>query len=252
LTDTRDDAAAGRRPSRPLSGGRDPVVRWLGYAAAILAVVVLMMLVYVLYTGLTPKTARTVVEQRMMTLEAATRDDPKNVRAWADYARVLTSAGRYAEARGVITRGREAVGAASAGLLIEEGRLEVGQARWEEAVKVLEQAAKLAEADRKKRQAEMAAKDVAAKAPAPELIEAQVLLGGAYAALKRWDSAIDSYTVALREQGNMADVLAERGKAYAATSKYSEARKDFEAALAFIPDYQPALDGLARLKAVGK
>jgi tetratricopeptide (TPR) repeat protein len=214
--------------------------------------VVLSMLVYVLYTGLTPKTARTVVEQRMMTLEAATRDNPKSVRAWGDYARVLTSAGRYAEARGVIKRGRESVGASSTGLLIEEGRVDVAQARWETAVKVLEQAAKMAEADLKKKQAEMAAKSVVAKVPAPELVEAEVLLGGAYAALKRWDRAIDSYTVALREQDNMADVLTERGKAYAATSKYSEARKDFEASLAFIPDYQPALDGLAQLKAVGK
>ena len=57
------------------------------------------------------------------------------------------------------------------------------------------------------------------------------------------------FDVYLKEQPTAADVLVKRGTTKVEVGDEKGAEADFRAALKFIPDYQPALDGLEQIGA---
>lgn len=229
----------------------DRTVAVLAWAAGVVALLVFTALVYILVVGLTPTAPRTATELRLMTLERQVQIDPRNAQIVAQYAQALTDSGQFSKARSVIEDGRSRIGNVSA-LTLEEGRLLVEQQRLTEAITTLTEAVREARAERTKKEQDFAAKGVQRKVDSPELVAAELLLARVYTVQGKWGPAVDAYGLTLKEDPTMADVLVRRAAIYAKMKRPEDARRDYAAALKYIPGYQPALKGLADLKAVGK
>jgi tetratricopeptide (TPR) repeat protein len=83
---------------------------------------------------------------------------------------------------------------------------------------------------------------------APFYQEVYVALARAYEAVDDTDSAIQSYEDALAYGPENAAIVVERGQMFEREEEWYEAAYDYGYALIFIPDYQEAIDGLARIE----
>lgn len=231
-------------PARPAIA--DPVSRWLVYAALVAAAAVLALLAYAIYASITgPRAPRTALERDIMALESIVVHNPKSPHAWGDYVKSLVVAGRYGEAARVVADARSEVGTATA-VHIEEARLHFARGKEDRALELLDRAVTQANAEMEAQRASQVAKGVTVAPDSTDIIAANILKAEVYERLGMWREAVDAYTAALEHSGSMADVLSSRGEAHLELGDATNARADFERALEFIPDYEPALDGLKR------
>jgi tetratricopeptide (TPR) repeat protein len=239
---------------KPASAG-DRVNRALLYGVLSLIVLILGLVIWTVATGLTqPLAPRTAAERNIYKTEAAVKATPKDPKVWAEYATALVAAGRYGDALTAITAGEKAVGKVP-GLLLAHARVINARGDWQGALKEADAAVTAYLAVRKKKVEEATAKGIFMD---PKTIEADGIIAShvfraeIFTAHDQPDDAVAAYSSALEQDSRMSDVLAARGDLYVTLKKYDEARKDYEAALQFIPDYQPALKGLAKIKEVTK
>jgi tetratricopeptide (TPR) repeat protein len=239
-----------RRQPRPKG---DRLNRLLLGAVLALIVSILGMLVWMLVSGLAqPQAPRTAVERDIYQAEAQIKAKPKDVLAWTTYAEALVRAGRYADAQVALQKGEAAVGKQPA-FVVSAARIYQAEGDLAKAVSETQRAVVLALEMRKKKVEELAASGAVPDPKAfftEEIVAAEVLAAEIGTVQGRFEDVVAAYTRALEQTPTMADVLVARGDAYVKLKRYDEARADYDKALSFGPDYQPALDGLKNLKAV--
>ena len=84
--------------------------------------------------------------------------------------------------------------------------------------------------------------------PGQEPAQVLDLLGLAYAALGRYDEAIETYALALRRGGEQADVLFHQAEALWLAGRVGEAETSLRRALALHPQHEPSRQLLARIQ----
>jgi tetratricopeptide (TPR) repeat protein len=257
MNDARTSASASqvRVPGPRSVDSADRLNRRLVYAILVAVTVILGLVAWILVAGLTrPMAPRTAVERDVYAAEAAVRAKSTDQQAWANYAAALVNAGRLSDALAAIADGEKAVGKVP-GLLLAHARVLNAQSDWAGALKEADESIKSSLALRKKKVDEVAAKGAYADPKSfygKEIIAAQVFRAEILVSRARVDDAIAAYSNALEQLAQMSDVLVARGELYARQGRYADARKDYQAALQYIPGYQPALKGLTSLEEVGK
>ena len=223
-------------------------------AILVLSVFLLGGVGYILISGvLVPSAPRTATERQLRSFEAAVEEAPTNEQAHADYARALIGSEQYATAARVIEYGIDAVGVTPA-LLVEQARLAYATDD-DSALGILDQAYAALEQEREAVAAERAERGITgsfADASSATYIEAALLEAAIHVKAGNRQLAIDAYTKALDENDTMADVLVLRGESFVAIGVTENARADFERALEFAPDYEPAIEAFEALGASGQ
>jgi|GEM_PF-1536192 len=232
----------------------DSVSKRLALVAAVLVIILLSGVVYALYNGvMSVRAPRTAVEARLSTLELAVQQYPTSGDAWRDYIETLVYSGQTGEARRQLERARDLVAGLETGpvavaeltILWTSGDtaavLERGEVLYDEQVAIREEWIAAREAESKVA--------IFPQETKPEvLVELLAYTARAYGADGDWSSAIDKLTLALSVEPRAANLLVMRGDAYLRNGQFDEARDDFETALTYIPDYEPALSGLEALE----
>lgn len=230
----------------------DPVVTWFVYGIAAVIVLILSLALWVLLTGImNPPTPRSYHEKQLDLLEQVVKQKPKVATAWADWARALIAAKQYSQAQRVLDRGDKALGKKTPELDLERARLELARGKKDSALKMLDETLKLAQQIRADELGKLSEKAVVID---PRTIKGDVianaadLKGDLLAEKAQWAEAEKAYSTAVYEKPQSADYLVQRGAVYIELKEFDKAKKDFEQALAFIPDFQPALTGLERVE----
>ena len=233
----------------------DRTTRRLALAAAVLLIVLLSGVVYALYTGvMSVRAPRTAVEARLSVLEAAVQQYPASGDAWREYIEALVASEQLGEATRQLEVAQQSVEELETGpvavaeltILWATGDttsvLERGSALYEEQVAIRE--AWIAE-----RQANSNVAFFPEETKPEVLIEILAYTARAYGVQGDWELATEKLTQAISINPRAANLLVMRGDAYLRNGQYDEAREDFEAALAYIPDYEAALSGLEAVEA---
>jgi len=231
----------------------DPVVRRLALIGAGMLILWLAGILSALVFGLlTPSDVpRTSAERSLMVyeqaLEETTSVDPL---LWADYAKALTEAKQYSRAQSVINNAMKAVKTKKSAVMLEQTRLYVARGDWS---KALEWAKKTETEIQKEIDKDQKALDAQGIVTSPEtprakkevyLIKADALIGQ-----KDDKAAIAAYDEHLEFSPTSADVYVMRGDLKADAGDKSGAEADYRECLKYIPDFQPAIDGLEKIGA---
>lgn len=230
----------------------DQVIQWMWLAILAVIVLIVTAVLWIVVTGIMdPPAPRSYHERQLDLLETVVKEKPTVPRAWADYARAFIAAKQYSRAERVLDKGDRAVGEETPELTVERARLAVHTGETEEALKLLAHALKVTKAKRAKEIAEMTKKGVTVDpriVHSEEMAAAAEMQGDMLASEERWAEAVESYGVAIFEKPENVDYLVKRGAVYIQMDEPKKAKADFEAALVYVPDYQPAVAGLARLE----
>jgi tetratricopeptide (TPR) repeat protein len=230
----------------------DPVRRWLLLGIAVIVVAILALVVFALVSGLFARQApRTATEARLVTLRSAAEGAPGSGAAQRDYIEALIISGQYGAARDQIDIMKEQLAAtevtyvyvAELGLLLERGD-------FDRALEVAEEAYKYEIAEQEAWVAEQTAagRSVDRTLLSQEnVIAIQVYRARASGGLGDVELGVEYLSEALELDPGAADLLVLRGQGYLELGDVDAARADFEQALVFIPDFQPALEGLNSL-----
>ena len=220
-------------------------------AIFVLLVAVFMVVLWAAADGLFQRQApRSFVERQIDMLETVVLEKPESEEAWADYALALIAAKQYRRAEDVLNRANDAVGDDVADILLVRAHLAQARGDSASALDLTDQAIKGALEFREKeltRMAEQGLTPDATVVKGPILASAYYFRGQLLAEQEKYDEAVEALGRALVEESTSADVLVLRGNLYIELSNEASATADFEKALAFIPDFQPALDGMERL-----
>lgn len=253
---TGDEAVPGTRES---AGGlhypepaSDPVTHWLLLALGAVVILWLAGVLSALAFGmLTPsKSPRTVTERNIALLQEQVQTGKAETIAWARYIDALTTAGQYSKARDVVNTALAQAKSDRSYILAEQARLEFMTKDYSAAVSSADKAIAAADAEYQAKIASNQAKQIAAGAVMPDSWGLGVLTKSqAQAASGDKAAAIKTLDVYLAENATDSDVLVRRADLKAATGDTAGAQKDYRQALKYIPDYKPALDGLAKIGA---
>jgi len=235
-----------------ISEDKDPVIWWLQVAIAFVVVFALVAVLYGLIAGLiNAPTPRTATEARLVLLEQVVRDTPGSGAAWRDYASALYVSGKKSEAKALIGRSRSAVKDIDRTYpyLIELDIL------WMEKdyAKVIKKAEESYKADQKykaefiQKKARDGRKIRMKDIPTDATIAILLYQGRANGALQKWDEAVAALSKAIELDPRASDLLVLRAEAQVKAGNEAAARKDYKAALTFIPDMPAALEGLKKL-----
>lgn len=225
--------------------------RVLVVAIFVVLAAMLTLLLWAVAAGVFQRQApRTFVERQIDMLESVVKEKPKSEEAWADYALALVAAKQYSRADDVLNRAEKATGKNVIDLELVRARLAYARGDEAAALKLTEKAIKDGLEFRLKEMGRLASTGLT---PDPTLIKGPILASAYYfqaqllADREEYDAAIEALNKALVEEPTSADALVMRGNLYIKSSNEASASADFAQALKFIPDYQPALDGLESL-----
>lgn len=240
-------------PSRPVHRA-DPVARWL--ALAIAGVVIFWLvaaLSAVMFGLLTPaKAPRTLAERDLAVLGVQVQGGQADSKTYAQYIETLIQAGQLSKAQEAIDQGLKTAKNDRSWIYAEQAQLQYAAKDYPGTVAAADKA--IAEA--KKELAKYVAANVAANrrslagATLPDsYLTAALAKAEALAASKDYAGAVKAFDVYLKEQPIDADILVQRGDVKILIGDKMGAAADFRAALKYIPDFQPALDGLKQIGA---
>lgn len=226
-------------------------------------VLILVVLLYGLVAGvINPPAPRTAEEFMLVRAKSMVEAAPTNGQYWADYVDVLVKRGADRQAEEIIGQARESVGTDPSILLVNnaELRLLLAQDRNEEVLTISDKFLKQDADLMVKQLADYAAKGINApadfnKARTAVTIDTLSLRSLAAVALKRYDVAIETLEPALELDPYAADLATFLGNVYLLKGDAASlelARNSFNYALAFIPDSEAALDGLAEVNRLSK
>lgn len=231
----------------------DPMVRRLALIGAGMLILWLAGILSALVFGLlTPSDVpRTAAERSLMVYESALEEttsvDPL---VWADYAKALTAAKQYSRSQSVINNAMKAVKSKKSAVMLEQARLYVDRGDWSKALewvkKTEAEIEKEIEKERKAQEAQGILTDPAKPRASKELylVKADALVGKGdeKAAIAAYDEHLELYPTS-------ADVYVLRGDLKAEAGDKAGAEEDYRECLKYIPDFQPAIDGLEKIGA---
>lgn len=232
--------------------GSDPVTRGLWIAIAVVGVLLVTGLAFALVSGwLSPSGPRTALEARVLTAADGVKKYPSSGQARYDLIVTLGLSGQDRQARQQVDLAKQQLkGIQVPYAYLAEATLDLNDGRFRDSVKVADQGLKVEEAAWKADQKALAKKAIQIDAPeAVTTIQVQLDLIKAQALVKlgEWKGSADALTAALKLDPRSADVLVLRAVTYRQMGDLDKARADYKAALTFVPDYQPALDGLKQI-----
>ena len=255
------DTAPGSKPkppankaAAPLARTRDPLVQWLTIGILIVLILWLAAVVSAFVFGMfnISGAPRTQVERDLAYYSAIIQSGKGTSQTFASYADALVRAGQLSKASDVLTQGLNTAKTDRSYLYAEQAQLYLTEKQYQSAVSVADTAMAEAQKEHKAAIASAAARNITAAAlnVLPDSYGTAALAkAGALVALKDYAGAVKAFDVDLTFDPTSSDVLVARGLAKAHLGNNAGAAADFRAALKFIPDYQPALDGLKQIGA---
>lgn len=231
----------------------DPVANWLKFGILLLAVTALTGVLYALLVGvINPSSPRTAVEARLVVLRNAATSVPDSGKARRDYVDALIVSGDLGEARSQIAIARKDIKQPLEIAHVDLAELDLlwAQKRYPEVAK---KAAEFQKAELKRRKDYLEERRKSrniqgVEIPVVPMVQMLTYQARAYGAQEQWSQAIKSLDAALKLDPLAADLLILRADAHIENGDKAKAKKDFEKALEFIPDFEPALEGLKALE----
>lgn len=238
----------------PAQRTSDPVVRWL--TITIFAVVILWlagMLSAMVFGLLTPaKAPRTETEAQLLTLTGQVDSGKATTQVYAQYIGVLIDAGQYGRAQEALNTALKSAKSDVSYLYAQQAALSLAQKDYQGAVQAADKAMAEAQKELKAFEDENVRnnrrREAGAKMP-DSFASAALVKADALLASKDYSNAIKSFDTYLKQSPTDSDVLVRRGLTKIQAGDKNGAAADFRQALKFIPDYQPALDGLKQIGA---
>lgn len=226
------------------------VVFWLLFGVFSLVILILGAIIWALMTTSTIENGapRTAYERQLRVLEAAVEESPDNTKAWGDYIKLLVNGGQIADAERAIADADAALGKRSGVVATEVARIELLGGNLDPALARVDEALSLIGQETQAEIERLASKGVVQHMDPANRIGALLLKAEIQIARGDTAAALAAYDEALELDSTMADVMVERGLLHEKSGDRERAAADFRGALAFIPDYQPALEALARVE----
>lgn len=252
--DAPSTKAAPQGSARPVQRGSDPVVRWLVLAIAGVVILWAVTMLSAMFFGLLtpPSSPRTSAERDLMALSATVQSGKANTKTYAQYVATLIGAGQLAKAQQALDESFKTAKTDKSYLYAQQARLALAMRDYQGAVTAADKAMTEAQNELKAFMADNVKNKRRADAGAviPDsyntaaLAKAEALL-----ASKDYPNAIKAFDAYLKVSPTDSDILVQRAQAKIAVGDKTGAAADFRAALKYIPDYQPALDGLKQIGA---
>jgi len=202
---------------------------------------------------LTPaKAPRTAAERDLNSLTAQVQTGKASIRTYAQYIDTLIQAGQLVKAQSALDQSLQTAKTDRSYLLAEQAQLYLANKDYQGAVTAADKAIVEAQKELK------AYKDANVAANRLPDAGAQMPTSYATAALAKADSlmqtkdyaaAVKAFDAYLTQEPTDADILVLRAQAKANAGDKTGAAADYRSALTYIPDYQPALDGLKQIGA---
>lgn len=240
-------------PAYPQHKG-DPVTRWLIVVIVAIVILVLAAILSALFFGVfnTSGAPRTQVERDLKYYSQALESGKATSQTISFYIDTLIRAGQLSKARDTLDQALKSVKKDKSYVFASQANLSLAEQDYQAAVKNADKA--MAEAEKelaafKQRNVENNRREDAGAAMPDSFTSAALVKASALLALKNVKGAIDAYDAYLKVSPTDADILVLRGQKKAENGDNKGAEKDFRAALKFIPDYQPALEGLQKIGA---
>jgi len=230
---------------------RDRVSTILTVAIFVVVLGVLTVVGYAVVAGwLNPPAPRTVGEATLVAAQAAVAANPSDGGAWQAYITSLMAANQNAKAAQAIAMAQKAVKDESiTSVNVAVVQYLASQGKFDQALQTANAAITKDLAFRQAELKNLRANGVLAAEsmiPADHLIKLYVLKSQLLDRQKKYDDAVASLTAALQYDQQASDVMTSRGYIYLEMGRKADAKKDFQNALKFIPDYAPALSGLKK------
>lgn len=226
----------------------DPLNRVLRFiAAGLLVVVLVFVLAFVIYLeGL--GAPRTAAERDIARYRAAVEQQPAEVQNHIDLAYAYALGERFQEALETIDRAEQMTEDPRADVRLAHADILRAAARYDDAIPVYDEAARLAEDEHAAATEERARSRIFT--PIPNEMLARALHGRGIAKWEsgRQDAAIDDLAGAIEITPNDASMLVTLGGFQAESGDTSAAVASYRSALQFVPDYAEAIEGLRELE----
>ena len=237
----------GKRPG-------DPVVQWLTLGIFFVIIFWLVGILSAMMFGLLApaKAPRTEAESELLTLSATVQSGKANSQTYAQYVGVLIDAGQLSKAQQALDQAMKTAKTDTSYLYAQQAALLLAQKDYSGAVAAAGKAQTLASAELKAIEDTNLKNNRKAKAGAimpTSYSDAALTKARALLITKDYAGAIKAFDQSLAQDPTDSDVLVQRGLTKIQVGDKKGAEADFRAALKFIPDYQPALDGLKQIGA---
>lgn len=230
----------------------DPVVKRLWISLAALVVVLLFAVLYVVVAGfINPAGPRTAVEARLLLSGDAAKQQPQSGEARFDYILSLAVVGRNRVALDEVNQAKKDLkGLELPYAYLAEASVLFGQGKYDQAVKAADVGIKVKDTAVAAEVAKFAEKKIKMDPESlSQNLSVRLLMVKAQSLARRGrtkDSLV-ALTAALKADPLASDVLVLRAKTYQELGETGKARADFQTALKYIPDFEPALSGLREL-----
>jgi tetratricopeptide (TPR) repeat protein len=226
----------------------------LKYGIAFIVVTILCLLLYAAIVGVfSPPAPRTLVESSLLQAETAVKKNPGNGQAWGALAGAQWASGDESEAWATLEQGRKRVKDGSVIVInLMTLRFLSAEGKDAEVVKQGDVYIKAAALNRVKELEAAAAKGIRTPAELNQNgneIEMLTLKATSLGNLGKWKDAVKTLDYAIELDPLGADLLTLRGWAKLRAGDKPGARKDFQKALAYMPDNDSAATGLKEASA---
>jgi tetratricopeptide (TPR) repeat protein len=230
----------------------DPVVKWLSLAIAGVIIFWLVSMFSAMMFGviMPPKLPRTAAEHDLTVLGAQVDSGKVDTQTYAQYIDALIRAGQLSKAQSALDQSLKVAKTDKSYLLGEQAQLLLVRKEYRDAVTFADKAMSTAQAELEafmdKNEQNSRQREAGAVMPT-SYTSAALVKAASYVASEDYKRAIEAYDAYLKYQPADSDILVSRADAKAKTGDKKGAEKDFREALRYVPDYQPALDGLREI-----
>lgn len=224
----------------------DPVQRWLLIVVALIVTVFMVAGASLVFYVLSMRDApRTSVERQINADEVAARENPNDLENWARLALSYADAGRWSEALSTVERGRRLRKAA----ILDLTEADILSLKGDPScIAAYDRAIKSGQAEHDA-QAKLLRETKGVTAPVPNTLVSEAMYGRTAALDKfgRTDEAIQQALKALELDPSNADLHVLLAAMYRKSGHEESAAAEYRSALVYVPDLEPALEGLREL-----
>jgi tetratricopeptide (TPR) repeat protein len=199
-----------------------------------------------------PIAPRTSAERDLMTLGATVQSGQADSQTYAQYIGVLISAGQLSKAQQALNEVLRTAKRDRSYLLAQQAQLNLAEKDYKGTVTAANKAMVEAEKELKAYMEKNVANNRVATAGAvmpDSFTDAALYKAEALMATKKYAAAIKAFDVYIKEHATDSDILVARALAKIKTGDKKGAETDLRGALKYVPDFQPALDGLKQIGA---
>jgi tetratricopeptide (TPR) repeat protein len=249
-----DDGQGKNPPAAEPRRKGDPVVRWLTLAIIIVVIFWLVSMLSAMMFGviMPPKTPRTAAERDLSVLTAEVDTGRASTQTYARYIGALIRAGQLSKAQSALDQSMKVAKTDKSYLLAEQTQLLLVRKDYKGTASAADKAMAEAEKELKAFMDNNVKNNRRATAGAvmpTSYSTAALAKASALVASEDFAGAIKAFDAALAQDPSGSDVLVARAHAKAKVGDKNGAEADYRAALKYIPDYKPALDGLKQIGA---